>query len=43
MAENVVGIIYNINMNSNFFTCIMFVKFERKNQIQEQFKLRYLL
>lgn len=41
MAENVVGIIYIINMNSNFF--IMFVKFERKNHIQEQFKLRYLL
>lgn len=41
MAENEVGIIYIINMNSNFF--IMFVKFERKNQIQEQFKLRYLL
>lgn len=41
MAENVVGVIYIINMNSNFF--IMFVKCERKNQIQEQFKLRYLL
>lgn len=41
MAENMVGIIYIINMNSKFF--IMFVKFERKNQIQEQFKLRYLL